>query len=352
MYFIKHENGCSPDSLEINQTNIPKLGSGQVLVRGACFGLNRADTLQRQGKYPAPAGESDILGLEMSGEVVQIHPQQESPQPSKPQPSKLQPSKLQPSKPQQTINQVFELGDKVFGLVAGGGYAEYVAVHSQHLMLVPLNMDMPQAAGIAECFLTAYQALFIENDLQPKQHVLIHAGASGVGLAAIQLAKRHGCAVAVTASSQAKLDLCKQLGADLVINYQQQDFAVEITKHWQGCDLIIDFVAGDYLNRNLNLLNIDGSLIYLAMLAGRYADKLDMAMMLGKRATIKGSTLRSRHDEYKTRLIKEFSQTCLADFDSGKLVPNIDTELAAKDVGKAHQRLENNDTMGKLICCW
>jgi NADPH2:quinone reductase len=327
MKFIKHENGCTPDSLAICHTDIPSLLSGQVLIKVACFGLNRADTLQRQGKYPAPAGESGILGLEMSGEVVQVHSQQTSPH-------------------------AFEIGDKVFGLVAGGGYAEYVAVHSQHLMKVPLNMDMPQAAGIAECFLTAFQALFIENDLQPKQHVLIHAGASGVGLAAIQLAKRHGCAVAVTASSQAKLDLCKQLGADLVINYKQQDFADEIAKHWQGCDLIIDFVAGDYLNRNLKLLNIDGSVLYLAMLAGRYADKLDMAMMLGKRATIKGSTLRSRHDQYKTRLIKAFSQTCLADFDSCKLVPNIDTEYAAKDVGKAHQRLEDNNTMGKLICCW
>jgi NADPH2:quinone reductase len=332
MQFIKHDNGCSPDSLVINQTDIPILTSGQVLVKVTCFGLNRADTLQRQGKYPAPAGESDILGLEMSGEVVEIHSQQNS---------------------SELINpQSFELGDKVFGLVAGGGYAEYVVVNSQHLMPVPLNMDMPQAAGIAECFLTAYQALFIENNLQPKQHVLIHAGASGVGLAAIQLAKRHGCSVAVTASSQAKLELCQQLGADLIINYQQQDFAVEIAKHWQGCDLIIDFVAGDYLNRNLKLLNIDGSVLYLAMLAGRYADTLDMAMMLGKRATIKGSTLRSRSDEYKTHLIKEFSQTCIADFDSRKLISNIDTVFAAKDVGKAHQRLEDNDTMGKLICCW
>jgi NADPH2:quinone reductase len=327
MHFIKHDNGCAPEALGINQTNIPELSTGQILVKVACFGLNRADTLQRQGKYPAPAGESEILGLEMSGEVVEIHHQQITPQPLK-------------------------VGDKVFGLVAGGGYAEYVAVNSQHLMPVPIHMDMPQAAGIAECFLTAYQAMFIENNLQPKQHVLIHAGASGVGLAAIQLAKRHGCAVAVTASSQAKLDLCKLLGADLVINYKQQDFAVEIAKHWKGCDLIIDFVAGDYLNRNLKLLNIEGSVLYLAMLAGRYADKLDMAMMLGKRATIKGSTLRSRNDEYKTHLIKEFSQTCLADFVNGNLIPNIDSEFAVKDVGLAHQRLENNDTMGKLICYW
>lgn len=327
MQYIKHQNGCAPDALEIARTAIPELTTGQVLVKVACFGVNRADTLQRQGKYPAPPGESDILGLEVSGRVVRMHPQQ-------------------------TNSPPFAIGDNVFGLVAGGGYGEYVAVNSQHLMPAPANMDLPQVAGIAECFLTAYQALFIENDLQPKQNVLIHAGASGVGLAAIQLAKRHGCAVAVTASSEVKLDLCKQLGADLVINYQQQDFALEIPKHWQGCDLIIDFVAGNYLNRNLKLLNIDGSVLYLAMLAGRYADKLDMAMMLGKRATVKASTLRSRHDHYKTQLIREFSQACLADFAQGKLFPNIDTVFAAKDIGEAHQRLENNDTMGKLIGCW
>jgi putative PIG3 family NAD(P)H quinone oxidoreductase len=327
MRFVKHKSGCAPSELTVCHTNIPILEAGQVLVKVICFGLNRADTLQRQGKYPPPLGESDILGLEISGEVVKVHAEKTRPV-------------------------AYKMGDKVFGLVAGGGYAEYVAVDSQHLMPAPANMPMSHVAGIAECFLTAFQALFIENDLQPKQHILIHAGASAVGLAAIQLAKQHDCSVAVTASSETKLDLCKQLGADLVINYQQQDFADEIKKHWQGCDLIIDFVAGNYLNRNLKLLNLDGNLLYLAMLAGRYADKLDMAMMLGKRATIKASTLRSRSDKYKTHLIKTFSDTCLSGFDSGELIPNIDSVFLAKDVGQAHQRLESNDTKGKLIGCW
>lgn len=327
MQFINHLPGGSPDSLKIDNMDIPELEAGQILVKVCYFGVNRADTLQRQGKYPPPAGESDILGLEVSGEVVQIHPQQPA---------------------RQTLN----LGDKVFGLVAGGGYAEYVAVDSQHLMLVPPNLQMFQAAGIAECFLTAYQALFIENKLKSKQKVLIHAGASGVGLAAIQLAKRQGCEVAVTASNQAKLDLCQQLGADLTINYQDQNFVDEILKYWSGCDLIIDFVAGDYLNRNLKTLNLDGSVLYLAMLAGRYADKLDMALMLGKRATVKASTLRNRNDQYKTQLIRQFTENCLADFTTGKLIANIDSQFLAKDAGAAHARIENNETMGKLIGCW
>ncbi|MBU3002734.1 NAD(P)H-quinone oxidoreductase [Paraglaciecola arctica] len=327
MQYIKHQNGCAPDALEIQQGKIPELAPNQVLLKVACFGLNRADTLQRQGKYPAPVGESEILGLEASGTVVQIHPQQ-------------------------TTEGHFKLDDKVFGLVAGGGYAEYVAVNTEHLMLIPTALNMTKAAGIAECFLTAYQVLFIENDLQPNQHILIHAGASGVGLAAIQLAKRIGCSVAVTASGQAKLDLCTKLGADLAINYQTQNFAVEIPKYWQGCDLVVDFVGGDYLNRNLKVLNRDGKVVYLAMLAGRYADQLDMALMLGKRATIKASTLRNRSDHYKAHLIQQFTKDCLVDFDSGQLFPNIDSEYPASDIGKAHQRIENNQTMGKLIGCW
>jgi NADPH:quinone reductase-like Zn-dependent oxidoreductase len=265
--------------------------------------------------------------LEVSGEIIQIHSEQE-------------------------CEHNFELGEKVFGLVAGGGYAEYVAVNTEHLMSVPKNLTMQQAAGIAECFLTAYQVMFIENALQPKQHVLIHAGASGVGLAAIQLAKHHGCVVAVTASNQTKLNHCHQFGADLLINYKQQNFADEISKQWSGCDLIIDFVAGDYLNRNLKLLNVDGSLTYLAMLAGRFADQLDMALMLGKRATIKGSTLRSRSDQYKSDLIKSFNHAYLAEFTNQNLGANIDTLYAAEDVNKAHQRIESNDSMGKLICSW
>jgi putative PIG3 family NAD(P)H quinone oxidoreductase len=320
-------NTGGANDLLIAQMPVPTLLANHILIKVSCFGINRADTLQRQGKYPAPPGESKVLGLEVSGEVVQVHEQQDT-------------------------NCKFKLGDKVFALVAGGGYAEYVAVFSQHVMSVPQGVNMSQAAGIAECFLTAYQVLFVENNLQPSQHVLIHAGASGVGLAAIQLAKSQQCSVAVTSSSDTKLAMCESMGAELLVNYKQQDFYSEISKHWPGCDLIIDFVAGDYLNRNLRLLNRDGSLIYLAMLAGRYADTLDMAMLLGKRASIKGSTLRNRTDQYKTRLIKAFSDNCLAQFVQGNFISVIDTEYSADEVGVAHQRLENNDTIGKLVCHW
>jgi NADPH2:quinone reductase len=327
MLFVDFTQGAGPQSLCLSETLPPILESGQVLVKVAAFGINRADTLQRQGKYPAPPGESLILGLEMSGTVVDLGDS-----------SELDPAWL--------------IGDKVFGLVAGGAYAEYVAVEASHLMSLPKNISMQHGAGIAEAFLTAYQSLFLVANLQAKHKVLIHAGASGVGLAAIQLAKLRDCPIAVTASSQQKLTKCAEQGAKLLINYHQQDFAEVIKENWGGCDVVIDFVAGDYLNRNLQTLNVDGTIVYLAMLAGRFADPLDMALMLGKRATIAGSTLRSRSDDYKRRLISGFSQDFLTSFASNQLQPNIDTVYSAKDVGLAHQRLEDNDSMGKLICYW
>ena len=327
MLFVDFTEGAEAHSLCVAEVATPELQAGQVLVKVAAFGINRADTLQRQGKYPPPPGESPILGLEMAGRVVALSESA-------------------------ALHSHWQIADKVFGLVAGGAYAEYVAVDASHLMPVPENLSMEHAAGIAEAFLTAYQAMFMVADLQATQKVLIHAGASGVGLAAIQLAKMRDCLVAVTASGEQKLEKCAELGADILINYQQQNFAHCIKEHWKGCDLVIDFVAGDYLNRNLHSLNVDGTIVYLAMLAGRFADPLDMALILGKRATIAGSTLRSRSDDYKRRLIAGFSQDFLAKFASKDLLPCIDTVYPASDVGLCHQRLENNDSMGKLICYW
>ncbi|WP_158769925.1 NAD(P)H-quinone oxidoreductase [Paraglaciecola sp. L1A13] len=326
MQFIDYQEGPATDTLFINDTTKPVLKHGQVLVKVHSFGINRADTLQRQGKYPAPRGESPILGLEVSGEVVQLGPD-----------------------PIDTQSH-WCIGDEVFALVAGGGYAEYVAVNASHLIAKPNSVDMPSAAGIAEVFLTAYQSLFQVGGLKPDQRVLIHAGASAVGLAAIQLAKARGCHVSVTASTEKKLAMCEKYGADRLINYKTQNFAECFEQG--GVDVIIDFVGGDYINRNLRILNVDGTIVYLAMLAGRYGDKLDMALMLAKRATITGSTLRSRTDEYKTALIEAFSKEFLADFESGALRPVIDTRYDVKDIAITHQRLEQNDSMGKLVVSW
>ncbi len=325
MRFIDFEKGAGPESLKISETDKPVPSSGQVLVKVCAFGVNRADTLQRQGKYPPPPGESEILGLEVSGEVVEV--------------------------PEGVTG--WKVGDKVCGLVAGGGYAEYVAVNASHLIPVPENVTLTDAAGLTEVFLTAWQALFTIGGLQPQDKALIHAGASGVGLAALQLCKQKGIATATTASSEDKLAQCRDMGAKVTINYKEQDFAAVLKDTWpEGVNFVLDFVAGDYLNRNLKVLAQDGQIVYLAMLAGRFADNLDMALLLGKRARIQGSTLRNRSDSYKTELIHDFCENGLPGFVDGNLSVNVDTVLPVEEVGKAHARLEANDSRGKIIVEW
>ncbi len=324
MTFVDFEKGESPKSLKMNSTTIPTIESNEVLVKVNAFGVNRADTLQRQGKYPPPKGESEILGLEIAGVVVAVG---------------------------SNVTTVKE-GERVFGLVAGGGYAQYAKILSDHVFKTPDNLSCAEAAGIAEVFLTAYQSLCDIGQLKQGQSALIHAGASGVGLAAIQLANLIGASIAVTASSPEKLQVCADLGASTLVNYQQQDFADALSSTGFKADVVIDFIGAEYTNRSLKVLNMDGCIIQLAMLNGRFGDNLDMGLLLGKRAKIQGSTLRNRSDEYKTKLITEFSQRFLDEFKTGKLKPVIDTVYAVEKITEAHTRMEDNDTIGKLICTW
>lgn len=325
MRFIDFDSGCDAVSLRVEHTDAPSPKDNEVLIQVAAFGVNRADTLQRQGKYPAPPGESDILGLEVSGTVMRCGSKVER----------------------------WQEGDKVFGLVPGGGYAEQVCVDQRHLMAVPNGMQLHHAAGLAEVYLTAFQSLCWLGHIAPGHRVLIHAGASGVGLAGIQLARAMGAEVAVTASSAEKLALCEHVGASLLINYKEQCFKEIVKTQWgASVNMVLDFVGADYLNRNLSLLALDGCVVYLAMLGGRYADKLDMAMLLAKRASIIGSTLRNRHDDYKAKLIAEFSHDWLPKFSHGELSVNIDTVLTIDDIHVAHERVERNDTQGKIIVTW
>ena len=323
MQFIDCVAGCEAQQLKISDTPMPELTANQVLVKVAAFGINRADLLQRAGKYPAPPGESPILGLEVAGEVIEV------------------PAGLTTR---------FKAGDKVFGLVAGGAYAEYVAVEASHLLPLPSSLNYVQGAAVAECFLTAYQSMFVEHALKPQHKVLIHAGASGVGLAAIQLAKRVGCQVAVTASSNEKLSVCQQYGADQLINYRTSDFVESLKPN--GVDLVIDFIGSDYTNRNLAVLNQDGSIIQLAILGGRFIDKLDMGLMLAKRACLKASTLRNRSNQYKTDLIESFERDWWMALSEQRISPVIDQVYQVQDIAHAHQRMEQNLNTGKLVCYW
>lgn len=324
MTFVDFVKGESAQSLNLSKTKIPSITANEVLVKVNAFGINRADTLQRQGRYPPPKGESEILGLEIAGVVEDVGENVSS------------------------INK----GDRVFGLVAGGGYAQYAKILSHHVIKTPSNISCIEAAGIAEVFLTAYQSLCEIGQLKQGQGALIHAGASGVGLAAIQLANLIGATIAVTASSQQKLQVCAEHGAKYLVNYQQQDFADFLTSKGFQADVVLDFIGSEYTNRSLKLLNIDGCIIQLAMLNGRYGDNLDMGLLLGKRAKIQGSTLRNRSDEYKSQLISNFTTRFLGEFKSKNLTAVIDTVYPVHDVAKAHARMEENDTIGKLICSW
>jgi len=312
-----------PDQLYLGQAPDPQITEHQVLVKIKAAGVNRADTLQRRGQYPPPPGESEILGLEMAGEVVEAGPGCE---------------RLKP-------------GDKVFGILSGGGYAEYVALDEGLAMPIPEGIEFEQAAGMAEVFLTAYQALFWLGRLQPGENVLIHAGASGVGTAATQLAKLAGARVLVTASSQEKLDACHALGADVGINYKQEDFPTRVMEATEkhGADVLIDFIAAAYYQRNLASLALDGRMVMLAFIGGYLAESVDLRPMLTKRITVMGTTLRSRTLDYRVRLSREFTDKYLAKFTSGELKPVIDNVIPWSDVRVAHERIEANLNVGKII---
>ncbi|MCY7296398.1 NAD(P)H-quinone oxidoreductase [Alteromonas sp. a30] len=311
-------------SLNIKTQTLPTLSPQEVLVQVKAFGVNRADLLQKAGKYPPPADASPILGMEVSGEIIALGEKVSG----------------------------WNLGDKVCAMIAGGGYATHVAIHAELLMPLPESMHFEQGAAFPEVFLTAFQVLDWIADLQPEQKVLIHAGASGVGLAAIQLAKQTGAQVAVTVSSEKKADKCRNLGADMTILYTQDDFYQTLKTKWHGVDVIMDMVAGEYTNKNLKLLNMDGKIIHLAMLGGRFVENFDNALLLGKRASVIGTTLRNRSHEYKARLVRHFTDKYLPLLAAGKLDTCIDTVFSVSDVAIAHERMANNDSCGKFVITW
>ena len=227
MKAIRLKQFGSPENLYLGEFDTPKITENEVLVKVGATALNRADTLQRKGNYPPPKGASPILGLEMAGEVVQIGAKVTH----------------------------WKVGNKVWGLLAGGGYAEYVAIHEAMAMPIPNGLSVEQAAGIPEVFLTAFQTINWLAKLQPNESILIHAGASGVGTAAIQLAKAMKANQIIVTASAKKHQACLNLGANLAIDYQTQDFQEAVLQHTKGVDVVIDFLAASYFKRYLNVLN-------------------------------------------------------------------------------------------------
>ena len=319
-----------PSVLYLGDVPTPAPGPGEVLVRVRATALNRADLSQRRGHYPPPAGTSEILGLECAGEVVALGAD---------------------------VTMRRE-GDHVMALLAGGGYAEYVAVPEGHTLPIPGGMPFEQAAAIPEAFLTAAQALFLLGGLRPGSVALVHAGASGVGTAAVQLARWQGARVFATASA-GKHGLLDDLGATRAIDYRTEDFAAVVRDETDGAgaDVIVDPIGAAYAARNLASLALDGRWVVLATMGGHVVDGLDLRRLMARRGTLVASTLRNRSSDYKTALVQRFAKDCLPSFEAPgghdaaprRLRPVIDTVLDWTDVAEAHRRMEANETAGKVV---
>lgn len=301
------------------QQRVPDCGANEVLIHVAYAGINRADLMQIAGHYPPPAGASDVLGLEVSGVVVACG------------------------------SQVTELtrGDRVCALLAGGGYADYVAVPAGQVARLPNGMSLAAAAGVCEVFATAWWNLYQLAATQPGERILIHAGASGVGSAAIQLAKALGNPCFVTVGSDDKLAWCRQLGAEAGWNRQHGSFA-DAVKDWGGADVILDPVAGDYLEGDMEVVKPDGRIIVIGLLAGRFA-QLDVGRLLMKRVQLRGSTLRSQPVVVKSAIIGQLQDHVWPLFKSKQLNPQIDSVIDRTDLVAAFERMQKNDTRGKLV---
>jgi len=311
-----------PEQLEIGQVPDPVPDENEILVKVNAAALNRADIMQRKGKYPPPKGASEILGLEIAGEVYSMG---------------------------RNVSK-WKKGDKVFGLLSGGGDAQFAVINEMMANFIPAGLSFEEAAAIPEVFLTAYQALFRHSKLRMGENILIHAGASGVGTAAIQISKVIGGEIYVTASKE-KHDACLKMGAKAAIDYKTENFADRIMEltDGRGVDVIIDFIAGPYFIQNLKSLAVDGRLIMLATLGGTKFEHADIKHILGKRLTIIGSTLRSRTLDYKIELNKEFIDFAFEKFENGILKPVVDKVFDWKDIADAHRYMEKNKNIGKIV---
>lgn len=318
------EQVAGRNEMKLGEYPDPEAKEGEVLVRIEATALNRADLMQKEGKYPPPKGVTSILGLEMAGTVEKLGPKVKG----------------------------VSVGDRVCGLLPGGGYAEYCTIRANHLLTIPEEFSFEEAAAIPEVYLTAYQAAIWLGKLASSETILIHAGASGVGTAAIQLARElRKSRIITTTGSGEKCELTASLGSDLCINYNDENFAESIQDTFgENCvDLIIDFVGSPYWEKNMDVLAMDGRVVYLSFLGGTKVEEMNLSSILRKRLTIMGSTLRNRSDEYKAELIAAFQKDSEAQFEKGKLKPIIDSVFDWEDVEEAHDRMKNNLNAGKII---
>ena len=319
MTVIEITGAGGPEVLQVKQRPIPIPRQGEVLIKLAYAGINRPDVLQRSGSYNPPKGASDLPGLEGAGIISAIG------------------------------SGVFEwkVGDEVCALLPGGGYAEYAVTPSLHCLPVPKGLSLKEAACLPETFFTVYSNLFQRGGLKAGEKFLVHGGSSGIGTTAIQMAHLFGARVFATAGSERKCQVCKDLGAERVINYHNEIFE-DVLQVYGGVDVILDMVGGTYIQRNLKSLADDGRLVQIAFLESARAD-LNLAQMMTRRLSITGSTLRPQNDLVKQRIAEGLQKHIWPHLASGRIAPIMDSEFPLAEAARAHTRMETSEHIGKIV---
>lgn len=310
-----------PEVLKPVQRPLPKAAAGQVLIKVEAAGINRPDVFQRKGAYPAPAGASDLPGLEVSGTIIEGD----------------------------LAGTDFKIGDAVCALLPGGGYAQYALAQAEHCLPVPNGLSMVEAAGIPETFFTVYSNIWMRGQLQKGETLLVHGGASGIGTTAIQLAVAMGHTVFATVGSDERVEAVEKLGA-IGINYKTQQFEQVVNERTnnKGVDVILDMVAGDYLNRDLTCLADDGRIVVIALLGGAKGE-VDAGQILRRRLTITGSTLRPRPNQVKADIAAALHKNVWPLLVSGQVKPLIHATFSLDQADQAHALMDSGEQIGKII---
>lgn len=311
-----------PEKLVPNRRPVPRPAPGEVLIKVATAGVNRPDCLQRQGGYPPPPGASDIPGLEVAGTIAALGEGVED----------------------------WMIGDEICALLTGGGYAEYCTAPAPQCLPIPAGLTLQQAAALPETFFTVWSNVFDRARLQPGETLLVHGGTSGIGTTAIQLAKALGSRVFVTVGGAEKMQPCLDMGAERAIDYREEDFVQavkELTRN-RGVDVILDMVGGDYTQRNLSALAVEGRLVFIAFLRGAKVE-LNLAPVMMKRLTITGSTLRARPVEHKAPIARSLQHIVWPLLAGGVVRPFIDRVFPLSEAAAAHALMESNRHIGKLL---
>jgi NADPH2:quinone reductase len=311
-----------PEVLVPERRPVPSPGDGEILVKVAAAGVNRPDVMQRKGLYPPPKGATDIPGLEIAGDVVGVG---------------------------QGVRR-WQLGDQVAALVVGGGYAEYCLAYADHALAVPGGVSLIEAAAIPETYFTVWHNVFERGALKAGETLLVHGGSSGIGTAAIQLAKAIGARVITTAGSAEKCAACRKLGADVAVNYKTEDFvaATKAATDGKGADLILDMVGGDYIERNYEAAAIEGRIVQIAF-QGSPKAMVDFRRIMLKRLTHTGSVLRSRPVEDKAAIARAVEDKAMPLVAAGKAKPVIDSTFPLVRASEAHRRMESSAHIGKIV---